>query len=356
MSSSSANWWVQDLTEQCVQFQMDLSCLVDGELDEVAGGRAIAHLEGCPACREFFDDARQQVRAHRDMADPDGLMQRYSDLLGVDVAEEVESIELVCRLSQVFYQLGKAYVLTAIDPNFRTRVFEEAVPVESTQTRGRGFVDGVLESGRGGDGVDWMHARHMFNGQLAKIEGALEKGRRLLQEALAADPSHEEARVYLAYADVHEGRFVRAAAEFRRIFNSAVHEINRGHAAVQLALLHSREEEFKKAIACCRWVIQSGLADIEERFFVVRFNIGTYYARLRDPKRSIAAFRDLLDRHPGRAGEVAGFFARSAKLQAVIDSQPGFPEALLESCPELFVSPEVAPSQEGGDASEEKAS
>ena len=62
MSSPSAEWWVDDLQDVCIQFQLDLSCLVDGELDEVAGGRAIAHLEECASCSTFFNDARSQIR------------------------------------------------------------------------------------------------------------------------------------------------------------------------------------------------------------------------------------------------------------------------------------------------------
>ncbi len=108
MTTSSAQWWIDGLTQECVQFQFDLSCLVDGELDEVAAGRAITHLEGCSECRAFFEDTRQQVQAHRDMANPDGLVERYSELLGVEVTAEVESIELVCRLANIFYQLGQA--------------------------------------------------------------------------------------------------------------------------------------------------------------------------------------------------------------------------------------------------------
>ena len=108
MTSTGTNWWVHGLTRECVQFQVDISCLVDGELDEVAGGRAIAHLEDCCPCRDFFEDARQQVRAHRDMADPDRLVRRYADLLGVDVADEIESIELVANPSTTIYQPRKS--------------------------------------------------------------------------------------------------------------------------------------------------------------------------------------------------------------------------------------------------------
>ena len=337
MSAPSTQWWIEGLTQECVQFQLDLSSLVDGEIGELAAGRAIAHLEHCAECRTFFDDARQQVQAHREVADPAGVTHRYNDLLGAKVASEVEAIELVCRLANIFYQLGKAYTLAAIDPGYATRVFEAAVPLEATRTAGRGFVDGVVQSGRGRDaGVDWTGARHLFNGTLTKIEGALEKGKRLLQEALKADTGHEEARLYLGFIDVHEGRSLKAFRTFQDLFETAVHDINRGHAAVQLALLHSAEEDFRRAIAYSRWLTMSGLADSEPRFFFVRFNLGTYYARLRDRRRSIAAFRELLDRHPERAPEAANFFARATKLHACIESQPGFAEALLQACPEMF--------------------
>ena len=241
------------------------------------------------------------------------------------------------RLTSIFYQVGKAYVLASIDPDYKTRVFEPAVKVELTRTHGRGFIDGVVESGRGNaGGVDWRGLRQMLNGKLSEIEDGLERGCRLLQEALEIDPDHEEARLYLAFVDAYEGRKLRAAGEFRRIFDTAVTEVNRGHAAVQLALLYASEGEFRKSIVFLRWVTMSGLADVEGRFFVVRFNLGLYYAHLRDRRRSLEAFRTLLDRHPDRLDEVANFFRRATKLPAIVASQPGFGEELLDTCPELF--------------------
>lgn len=342
MSSPSAEWWIDDLQDVCVQFQLDLSCLVDGELDEVAGGRAIAHLEECSSCSSFFDDTRNQIRAHRELSDPEALLANYSALLGKDLVtggpqDQLEKIDLVHRLSKIFYQLGKAYVLNAIDPDFRVRVFEKAVEVGSVKTQGRGFVDGVLESGRGsGCGLDWQHARHMLNGKLEKITDPMDKGRKLLEEAVTSDETNEEAKLYLAFLEAHEGRRIKASQAYRRIFQSAMSDANRAHAAVQLGKLYAEEGETKKAIACNRWIVSSGLADHDDRFFFAHFNIGMYYADLRDVDRSLASYRRLLDRHPARVGEIAQLFLNSPRTRAAIDHHAGFAEALLEACPELF--------------------
>ncbi len=331
-----SNWWMNGVTEVCTHFQIDLSCMADGELDDDAGMRAMAHLETCSACREFFEDTRLQLRLHRDMADPLPLAGRFALLVG---RENTEEHELVHRLATIFYQIGKAYVLLEIQPK-RTVVFEEAVKVEATRTRGRGFVDGVVARGDGDvGGVDWTSARSLLNGKLSKIEGALDKGLRLLEEALEIDSAHEEARLYLGFAQLHLGKPLRAQREFERVFRSAVDETNRAHAAVQLALMHAEEKEYREALVFLRWVTLCGLTELDERFFFVRFNIGMYYAHMRRKDRSIAAFRELLDRHPENSREVAGFFAASPLLRAVIDSQAGFAEELTTRCPELFRAP-----------------
>jgi tetratricopeptide (TPR) repeat protein len=337
----------EETADLCFHFQMDLSCLVDGELEERVAGRAMLHLEQCAGCRDFFEDTRDQVRLHQDMADPDRLFARIAMLTGSELRAEAEGIELVHRLATIFYRLGKAYVLAATDPGYRERVFEAAVPVTPTQTRARGFVDGVLSSGQEHTGsVDWTHARSMLNGRLERIESPLEKGRKLLEEAVAADPSHEEARLYLAWLHAHEGKTLAAAREYRALFDTAIDEQNRGHAAIQLGRLHSCENDYRKAIACWRWVTMSGLADLDPRFFVARFNLGMVYALTGNRGRSLAYFRELLDRHPDRIGEIAGLFARSPKLREAIDGVEGFGEELVRTCPELFATP---PSPAGGD-------
>ncbi len=344
----TSNHWVgssfEDATDLCSRFQFDLSRLVDGDIDEWAAGRALVHLETCEGCSDFFEDTRRCVQLHRDMTDPDRLLARLTLLFGRDPSQSQEAleldlvgVELKARLATIFYQLGKAYVLVGTNSEYRQRVFEEAVPVESTRLRGRGFVDGVVLGGRDGEGsVDWRHARGMLNGRLEAIADPLEKGQRLLEEALAVDSSHDEARLYLAHLSATRGQKMRAVEEYRQIFRTAIEDANRGHAAVQLGLLYDAEHDHRGALRCFRWVTISGLADRDERFFFTRFNIGLHYAHLGRVDESLAAFRKALDAHPTRLAEIAELFADSPRLQAAIEAHPGFLPALAATCPELF--------------------
>lgn len=360
----SPEWWNDSLTEVCEHFQLDLSCLVDGELDEAAASRAMLHLESCDDCREFFDQTRQAVRLHRDVSDPQRLVARVAALIGADLAEtegaegladQAQAIQLVSRLASIFYQLGKAYVLADHRLDHRTRVFEEAVPVEPARARARGFVDGVLSSGRDDlGGVDWRGARGLFNGRLQQVTSPLEKGRCLLHEALEVDPTHEEARIYLAFLHASEGRTLQAAEEYRAVFRTALEERNRGHAAIQLGRLHDAEGNHRRALACFRWVRASGLVGREPRFFFVDFNIGVQYAHVGDVERSLAAFRRLLDANPHRLEEISRLFASSCGLQTLVDTRREFFERLVAACPELFAEPGTGTTPPGHPGGEER--
>lgn len=331
--------WTDGLAEICAGFQFDLSSLVDGELEEDAAARAMVHLESCDGCRSFFEDTRRQVRLHRDIADPERLMAHVAMLTGSDFGAEADRIGMVHRLASIFYQLGKAYVMAALDPDFHRRVtvFEDPVPVEATRVRGRGFVDGVLMGGHADEGrVDWRAARTLLNGRLERIQDPLEKGQRLLEEAIAVDASHEEARLHLANVYKYQGRPIQALETYRSVFDDAISELNRAHAAVQLGRLYKEEGSLRKALFFWRWITVNGLAELDERFWVARFNIGLAYALQGNVRRSLCAFRDLLDKHPERAGDFARAIHGGRELRAAVERHAGFAEALVESCPELF--------------------
>lgn len=324
--------------------QFDLSQMIDGELREEPAARTLERLEVLPECREFFEHMLAQLGANRDLSRPETLVEHYRELVGGRLPNDLETKQLVHRLASIFYQVGKAYALSAFDPDWRQRVFERAVSVDAARSQGRGFIDGVASRQAEGQAerfgqVDWRQKRHLLNGLLERIERPADKAKRMLEECLRIEPDYDPAHLYLGFLEQKAGLKLRAAKRFRQVFDEGVDPGNRGHAAMQLGKLYVAEGEFRTALTWFRWVGLSGLARLDERFFPANFNIGLCYAHLERPARAIEAFRSMLDRHPGRRSELAQFFARSPKLRVCIDSQPGFAEALLARCPELFSNP-----------------
>lgn len=320
------------------RLQADLSCLVDGELHELESARVLAQLEVDLEAREFFDSVRDQVHLHRELKDPSALLADFESLTGGVLGSSFEERQVVHQLASIFYQVGKSYALAGLDAGWRQRVFEQAVVVDDARAQGRGFIDGVATRQGALGGLDWRSKRHLLNGALEKIEEPLEKARRLLGECLDVESDYDPAHIYLAVIDRHEGKVLRAAKRLERVFEEAVDETCRGHAAGQLAKLHVAEEDYREALKYLRWGLQNGLVDNDARFFFFRFNAALCYAHLRQPQRSIGSLRDALDHHPERAPELAQALAGSPQLRSTIDSQAGFGEALLERCPELFVT------------------
>ncbi len=54
--------------DPCLQIQVDLSAMVDGELDPAAVRRVLVHSDVCGSCRSFLTGVRSQIRLHRGLA------------------------------------------------------------------------------------------------------------------------------------------------------------------------------------------------------------------------------------------------------------------------------------------------
>jgi tetratricopeptide (TPR) repeat protein len=107
---------------------------------------------------------------------------------------------------------------------------------------------------------------------------------------------------------------------------------------MQLGLLHGSQGDYRRALACFRWVTISGLPKRDARFFVAHFDVGLYYALLGDDERALQGFRRLLDQHPERLSELLELFANEESLRAVLETRPNLARALASRCPELFKS------------------
>lgn len=344
--------WSDGLSQTQLELQADLSCLVDGELDSSAAARVMVQLEESPECRSFFEDIQRFSRLHRDLSDADRLEARIAMLGADEVARAAANVDLTHRLATIFYQLGKAYALAGLDlDQFKERVFEEAVPVEQTKTRGRGFVDGVVASGKlddsadadgrpwGGSRADWTQARHLLNGRLERIADPLEKGRRLLEQAAEIDPSHEESRIYLAFLLGTEGKALRAAELYREVFDTAISLPNRGHAAMQLGRLYFQEGDLRQAILLWRWISMVGLDREDARFAVTHLNLGHAYLTRGQQDRSLDSYRLLMDRHldaGGEPAEVTRMFVENDDVRELFSNHEGFLGRLTTVVPELL--------------------
>ncbi len=325
-------------------FQSDLSALLDDELDERAVGRTMERLESDAECREFFSSIQRSLEAHREVsaqgldASADGFFAgTFRELLGSKAGRTLEDRQLAHRLAVIFYQLGKAYVLAGCDADWRQRVFERPVEVDHQRATGRGLVDGIAERSEGDRaGFDWAAKRHLLNGTLEKILAPFEKARRMLEECLEIESDYEPAILWLANLDRLEGRPLRAARGFERVFEEGISPSNRAHAAMQLGKSLVAEGDYQEALRYFRWIGLSGELRRDKRFFPAGFNIGLCFVHLGKYERAVSAFRNLLDDNPERVADVAAFFTGSPALQGAASSAPGFLEALYERCPELF--------------------
>ncbi len=344
--------WNDGLSQAQSALQQDLSCLADGELDEATATRVMLRLEEDPESRAFFEDIQRCAETHRDVADPDRLFARLAMMTGAEAAPE--EIDLTHRLASIFYKLGKAYLLAALQPDTLVeRAFEDVVPVENTRVQGRGFVDAILIGDKArGERVDWEMARKMLNGRLERIEDPLEKARKLLLQAMETDPSHEESRFYLAYLHAQQGKRLKAVQIYQDLFDTAISAENRGHAAIQLGRLYQDEEDWGRALTFYRWVPISGLLAQDDRFWVVRFNIAMSYLGRGDRERALDYFRQLIDSQPDKSPEVAHMAAQAPLLRQVCEGDDRFATALHRRCPEMFASPQAAQNQTSGGATD----
>ena len=105
----------------CPQIEIDLSAMVDGELDPASVRRVLVHSEVCPSCRGFLDGIRTQMRAHRDLADA-GLTAEGTDFEApANPRAEALREQLVRnreQLGRILYEVGRGYVLMGMSPSF----------------------------------------------------------------------------------------------------------------------------------------------------------------------------------------------------------------------------------------------
>ena len=321
----------------CESVQVDLSCLMDGELDDGAARRVLVHLEVCPRCRRFFGALRRQVRAHQDAfrmmaGGPAG------GLAGRGGSGEVELDRR--RLAQAFYELGKAYVLVSISPSFRREVASEPLPIPSCRSKGRALLDGYLGGRRFQDrrAQRWNEVRNLLKGRLGDKRESLRKGIRILEESLELQADFFQARIYLGHARNLVGDLEGACEEFRHVLREAREERIRGFALENLGNTYLQMDELEDAARCFRRVVHGDILRREPRFFTSWFNLGLTYGLQGKINQSMGCFRELHDNYSKQRQTVREIFSTHREISSLLDQNDTFRNRLREKCPGFFAA------------------
>ena len=341
MPSSSDQAAPQPGFDPCLQIQVDLSAMLDGELDPASVRRVMVHSDVCGSCRSFLDGIRDQVRLHRELAavgelagDEAGTGDE-SDLGAVRLREKLT--ENRRRLSRILYELGRCFVLTGLSPDFSREVAKEPVPVPDMAMRGRNLLDEVTR-GEPALGPEWVTAKELFDGQLRTPAENLAKGQRLLTECLALDPSLLEARIYVGLVHYVRGQRALSRQQFAKVLEEAEDRVLRGYALLNLGNLYLDEGDWDGAVELLLELVDSGVAKEQPRMTPTAFfNLGLAYGLKGQFQACVHWFGRLHEETPHRRAWAARELGRRSQFLHLIRSNPEA-RVVKESFPAWFAA------------------
>ncbi len=355
----------QRASTPCEGIRADLSAMLDGELADARARRVLVHLEVCEGCRSFMEQLRRQVLLHRSAVDrEEGLF--WSDLedeLAADLAEldggpdaEELAAEMLARgrenLAEVFYQIGRSYVLLAVHPEFFRLLAREPVPIPESRLRGRAVFDGLAGGRpvpRGVEGrpeaATWLEARHLLHGEFDDRAGVHEKGRSFLRLALSL---RREPKALLMLGESYYQQAELAPA--RRCYLEAlrlcpaeggpVDPVSRVplriFAEEHLGNLCLAEGEPKAALAWFERVEASGAMRIHPNFSSAYGNLAYTHALLGNLERAADYLERLYADFPAHRRAYGQMIVLKPNLHKKLCSDPEILARLARSCPAWF--------------------
>ncbi|MFK7738881.1 MAG: hypothetical protein AB8H80_01060 [Planctomycetota bacterium] len=369
-------------TDPCMQIQVDLSAMLDGELDPAGVRRVTVHSDVCPQCREFLVGIREQVGLHRHLAkvmpaeggDPGaaapaeapgggtpgggtpgggtpgggnqatGHPQPAAASLsgssagsfagggGVSHPElRRELTDNQRKLSRVLYELGRNFALMGLSPEFSREVAKEPMPVPDMAMRGRNLLDEIARDAvgitsdsihAGGLQEEWVAAKELFDGRLRTPEDNLASGQRLLTECLALDEAAHDARIYLGLVHYARGQRVLARKQFRVVIDRSDDEVMRGFAQSNLSNIHLDEGDFEGAIELLEPLADSPVVKRQPRLLAARFNLALAYGFQGDFAASQHWFGRLHEDAPHRRRWVSRELSRRSHFLHLVHTHP----------------------------------
>lgn len=327
MPSSPESAAPQPGFDPCLQIQVDLSAMLDGELDPASVRRVMVHSDVCGSCRTFLNGIRQQARLHRALAASEVGAKVPADGGDGVAAERVDRLreQLTAnrrRLSRILYELGRCFVLMGLSPDFSREVAKEPVPVPDMALRGRNLLDEVARS-EGAVGAEWVTARELFDGQLRSPEENLAKGQRLLTECLSLDPELHEARIYIGLVHYVRGQRALSRKQFASVLQATDDRVLRGYALLNLGNLSLDEGDCDRAVQLLLELVESGIPQEQPRMMpTAYFNLGLAYGFKGEFGECARWFGRLHEETPHRRGWAARELGRRSQFLHLIRSNP----------------------------------
>ena len=338
MSSQEA----RPIKATCAHFEAELNAFVDGELRDLDARRVVDHLDACPRCREYVEQLRVFARLHRDCHDPEAA------LAGLDAPDVFRNItakllaERIGKLAELFYQIGKAFVLKGSRgkrKGLTIAPLTRPVSIDRTRSRARSLLKETEELAA----LDAAYARSI--GKASAFFRSVSKGRnefvtvgrRFLEESLVLEGNRAEVRIYLGFSFTITRNYDKARDQFRKVLAMpGLSETNRMIAFQNLGFLASFERNYAGAIDCFQELDRSGFIERNPKFFPVLTSLAMAYAKISDYDKSIEFFERIVAEYPTKVEEVRKEISLMDTFQGLLRREALFRKALLERVPALF--------------------
>lgn len=332
----------ENFSNSCQTFQVDLSALVDRELEESVAGRVLLHLEHCTNCREFFGALRRQVSIHRELSEPGKISELLETMKASGFFPAADEKTSLRRLAAVLFQLGKAYTMLVLDKKYQFRLIQEPISIAYAKDQGKELVERVLlEEGSAelAQQYDWQKARELFGHWADSPSSSIGKAQSLLEESLSLKPNFAQAKLFLALVYRYQGRLEETYTLLHWVLRNAGKLNSRSTAAIQLGTLSAESDQFYKALSYSRWVLQRKLSSTRatERIqFSALYNSAFYYAQMGQHRRAVEYLSHLISRFPKAAAEVRQYIRGDQIFLNLVQENPGFARQLEGISPVFF--------------------